>query len=214
MANRKDELLSGLKTYSIPLVLGVMSLGMMFVSSNQSKAIAELEEGIAAYDALEKESAATDAKLDNTYDKEKHIEVIEGRTVSAEAIGKRMIEVDNELSAFYKTNEPFPESESEVTKMLEVLEKAQIENTLLTGASEADHINTWKLNPAWKTTLETVVTYQDAPQVPVLFSMATKDGKSAGLIYAIYDTENDKLVNINKHYTTIGIQDAVDVGGM
>lgn len=214
MTNKKAELLSGLKTYSIPLVLGALSIGMVFMSSNQSNAIAELEADIATYEELEKESAATDVQLDEAFNTDAHIEVIEGRTVSAKAIAKRMIATDDELTAFYKTNGPFPESEDEVMKMVDLLKKAQMENTLLTDAVEADHIKTWKLNPEWKTRLETVVTYQDAPQVPILFSMKTKDGKSAGLVYALYDTVNDRLVNISKYYTTTGIQDAAELGGI
>lgn len=98
--------------------------------------------------------------------------------------------------------------------MMAELEEAQLENTRLTGATAADHIDTWKLNPAWTTVVESVVVYQDAPRVPVLFSMTTESGENAGLIYGIYDTDSNRLTDIGKHYTTTGLLDAVDVGGI
>lgn len=212
--NRKEEIIESLKTYSIPIVLGLITIGMVFISSSQQRDIDELSAGIAAYEKLEAESEQTLADLDVAFDKESQIEVIEGRTVSAEKIGEAMIAVDDALTAFYKTNEPLPEDEAERAKIFAELEKNQIENTKLTGATAADHIDTWKLNPEWTTKLESVVVYQDTPRIPVVFSMTTKDGESAGLIFATYDADNLQLTNIVKHYTRTGMNDAVDVGGI
>lgn len=214
MTNRKMDILNGLKLYSIPLVLGTVSLGALFSSFDQNTKIAELLDDVAAMESLLADTEAVDAGLDTAFDKEAHVEVIEGRTVSAEAIGKEMIAVDDALTEFYKTNEPFPDDQGEVDKMFAARDAAHDENSRLTGAGDADQLDTWKLNPAWTTTLESVVVYQDTPRVPIVFSMTTESGENAGLIYAIYDTSGETLTNISKHYTTAGLQDAVDIGGV
>lgn len=214
MANRKMDVMGGLKVYSIPLVLGTVSLVALFFAFDQNAQIEKLTEDVAIMESLLEDTDAVDSGLDTEFDKEAHVELIEGRTVSAEAIGKEMIAVDDALTEFYKTNEPFPSDQGEVDKMLAARDAAHAENTRLTGAGDANQLDTWKLNPAWETTLESVVVYQDTPRVPIVFSMATESGDNAGLIYAIYDTASETLTNISKHYTTAGMQDAVDIGGI
>lgn len=214
MTNRTVDIMGGVKSYSLPLVLGVVSLGGVFFAVDQNEKIQNLNGDVATMEELIRESEALDAGLDTDFDKDAHMEVIEGRTVSAEAIGKEMIATDDALTEFYKTNEPFPDDQDEVDKMMAARDEAHAANTRLTGASEATQLDTWKLNPEWTTTLESVVVYQDTPRVPVVFSMTTSSGDNAGLIYALYDTETETLNDISKHYTTAGMQDATDIGGI
>lgn len=44
--------------------------------------------------------------------------------------------------------------------------------------------------------------------------MKTKDGKAAGLIYARYNVNKQTLEDINRYYTTDGLKDEIDVGGV
>lgn len=214
MANRKMDVTGGLKAYSLPIVLGTVSLGALFFAFDQNDKIESLTADVATMESLLSDTQAVDSGLDTEFDKDEHVEVIEGRTVSAKAIGKEMIAADDALTEFYKTNEPFPDDQDEVDKMMAARDAAHAENTRLTGAGDADQLDTWKLNPEWKTKLESVVVYQDTQRVPIVFSMTTKSGDNAGLVYAVYDTESEMLTNISKHYTTAGMQDAVDIGGI
>lgn len=214
MASLKNGAFSGLKAYSLPLVLGAVSIGGVFFATDQQDRIDKLTNDVAVMQELLTDAELVADGVDAELTKTDRIEVIEGRTVSAEAIGAKMIAVDDALTEFYKTNEPFPDDPDEVDAMMAKRDEAQAENTRLTGATDADQLDTWKLNPAWETSLESVVVYQDTPRVPIVFSMETATGDSAGLVYAVYDTELGVLEDISKHYTTAGMQDATDIGGI
>lgn len=203
-----------MKVYWIVLVMGVIIIGMLVFMSMQSKDATKLQEDVAATEGLLADAKATRVSLNREFDAKKHQAKVKARTVSATKIANEMIAVDNALTTFYKTNEPLPSNKAERDRLLKRLDKMKEENTRLTGASDADHIKTWQLNPKWSLKLESVVTYQDTDFVPVVFSMKTKSGKSAGLIYAIYDVNDHQLDNINRYYTTVGLEDEVDVGGM
>ncbi|PAF27345.1 hypothetical protein CHH61_03740 [Shouchella clausii] len=204
-----------IKTYWLVIIIGGGVAGMLIFMSNQSKVVAELESDIETIEELLVDAEKNKVALEEEFDAKAHQQRIKERTVSAEEIGKEIIEVDDVLTAFYKTNEPLPEDKKERDALFARLEEAKKKNTELTGATEADHIKTWQLNPQWTLTLESVLAYQqDSDRFPVLFLMETGDGKSAGLIYATYDVTNHTLSNISRHYTTDGLKDEVDVGGI
>lgn len=208
------KIMTGIKTYWIFILMGLLIIGLVVFMGNQNKAMDKLEADIAAMQKLVDDKKATYAALSKQFDPEQEQEKIEQRTVSAKKIGEEFIAVDNTLTAFFKTNEPLPKDEAKKKALFAKVEKAKAKNTVLTGAEEGDHISTWQLNPEWTLKLESVVAYQDTDQIPVVFSMKTKDGKNAGLIYATYDVGDHMLDNIGRHYTTDGLDDAVNVGGM
>lgn len=209
----QSRTVGGLKTYWIPIVLGLIALIMVVLIWQQNKTIDALVSDIAGTQELLQGAQATKEEVDQPFDSKGHEEILQSRTVSAKKIGAEIIAAENVLTSFYKSNEPLPEDQTAYDKIVKDLEKAKAENTRLTNATESDHIQTWKLNPEWTLKLESIVTYQDTDNVPILFSMTTKSGKSAGLIYAVYDVVNYKLTNISRHYTTDGLDDEVDVGG-
>lgn len=202
-----------LKTYGIVVVMGVGITGMLLFMSSESKAIAQLESDVETSEGLITDAEKTLSGISKEFDAKEHQAKIKERTVSATKIGEEMIAVDDALTSFYKTNEPLPEDKKEKDALFAKLEEAKAKNTELTGAGEADHIKTWQLNPEWTLKLESVITYQDTERVPVVFSMTTKDGKSAGLITAVYEVNNHQLDSISRHYTTDGLEDEIDVGG-
>lgn len=185
----------------------------VFFIWQQNKKLDVLESNIAEIKERLEVAQSAQEEIAQPFDAKEHEETLEARTVSAMKIGDEIIAAENVLTSFYKTNEDLPEDQAAYDKIVKELEQAKAENTRLTNATESDHIKTWKLNPDWNLKLESIVTYQDTDNVPVLFSMTTKSGKSAGLIYAVYDVANYKLTNISRHYTKDGLDDEVDVGG-
>lgn len=210
----RTKLLTGMKSYWPVLVVGAVIIVMVLYMSSQSKELEKLKSDVEITKTLIRDANKTYDTIKGEFDVAKHQETLKERTVSAKKIGQEMIAVDNALTAFYKTNEPLPQDEAKKQAMFDALDKAKAENTRLTGAKEKDHINTWKLNPAWTTTLDTVVTYQDTDRVPVVFSMKTADGKVAGLVVATYDVSKHQLKDITRYYTTDGLKDEIDVGGI
>lgn len=205
--------LQALKTYWIVVLMGIGVIGMLLYMSSQNKVIAKLESDVATTEGLIVDAETALSGVTKEFDVKAHQARIKKRTVSAKEIGNEMIAVDNALTAFFKTNAPLPKDKKEKATLLAALDEAKAKNTTLTGAKESDHIKTWQLNPEWKLTLESVVTYQDTDRVPVVFSMKTKAGKAAGLIYATYDVNKHTLTNISRYYTTDGLKDEIDVGG-
>lgn len=203
-----------LREYWIVAIIGAVIIGMMVFMANHSKDVAKAKEDVETVKELLADAKKTQSGLSVEFDAKAHQEQLKERTVTASEIAKEIIAVDDILTAFYKTNEPLPQDQKERDALFAELEKAKAENTRLTGAKEADHIHTWKLNPEWTTKLESVVTYRDTDRIPLVFSMTTKDGRSAGLIHAIFNVNNYQLENVTRHYTTVGVQDEVDVGGM
>lgn len=206
--------LHALRTYWIVVVIGIVIAGMLLYMSSQNKVVSKLESDVSTTKGLIADAEATRSGLMTKFDAKKHQAKIKERTVSAKKIGSEMIAVDDVLTAFYKTNAPLPTDKKEKDALFKAFEQAKEKNVLLTGAKESDHIKTWQLNPEWTLTLESVVTYQDTDRVPVVFSMKTKAGKAAGLIYAVYDVDKHMLTNISRHYTTDGLKDEIDVGGV
>jgi hypothetical protein len=206
--------LSVIKTYWVVVLMGAIVMGMLVFIHNQAEAISDLEESIETTEGLIADAKVAQSGLKEAFDREEHQEEIEQRTVSAKNIGQEIIEVDDALTAFYKTIDPLPEDKNERDSLFAELETAQTKNTELTGAGEADHIKTWQLNPEWTLKLESVVTYQDTDRVPIVFSMETADGKLAGLVHTIYNVNDHTLSDISRHYTTDGLQDEADVGGI
>jgi hypothetical protein len=206
--------LHALKAYWIVVAIGIVIVGLLLYMSSQNKVMSKLESDVAATKGLIADAEATRSGLMTEFNAKEHQAKIKERTVSAKEIGSEMIAVDDALTAFYKSNEPLPTDKKEKDALFKALDEAKEKNILLTGAKEADHIKTWQLNPEWTLTLEYVITYQDTDHVPVVFSMKTKAGNAAGLIYAIYDVDKHMLTNISRHYTTDGLQDEIDVGGV
>lgn len=201
-----------IKPYIPATVLGVTSLALLLYTNDirEQTAVAETE-----VKSIESELAIarqTDNDLSVELDTEAAAEEYTARTVSAEKIAKELIAVDDTLTQFFKMNEVI-ENESEREKFFASVDIAKQENTRLTGATEADHIDTWKKNPEWTTKLETVVVYADAQMVPIVFSMKTKDGRNAGLVFATYDSLAENIVGVSKLYTRDGIVDESSVGG-
>lgn len=206
--------IQGMKVYWILLPVGVGIVVMLVIMSSQSKDITKLEADVETTKELVSDAEKTHSSLGDKFDAEKYQEEVKERTVSAKQIGKEIIAVDDTLTSFYKTNEPLPDDKKKKDALFEKVNDAKAKNSKLTGAKESDHIKTWQLNPEWTLKLESVLTYQDADRVPVVFSMKTKDGKSAGLIYAVYRVKSHTLDNISRHYTTDGLKDEIDVGGV
>lgn len=207
------EVLDILRTYWLVILLGCVAVGLLFFSSSKADELAKVEEDIVEMQATVEGAKKTLAEKSKDLDKDAEKKVIQERTVSAEKIGEEIIKVDDVLTAFYKSAKDLPEDEAEYNKVVEELNWAKKENTRLTGAGEADHINTWQLNPEWTLKLESVVVYRDTDRIPVVFSMKTKEGKNAGLIQAVYDVEKNQITDVVKHYTNDGIRDEVNVGG-
>lgn len=201
------------KEYGISIALGAVAIGGIAYGGHALNEVQEVKTDIQKLQT-EKETRLGKAADAKSYSKKKHTTVIEARTVSAQHIAKDIIAVDDTLTQFYKRNTALSGTKAEQAAFFKKVEAMKKQNTKLTGATEADQIKTWKLNPEWKTTLATVLTYQDSDRVPVLFDMKTGKGEDAGVVYAIYDTRNDKLENVSKHYTNVGTLDAVQVGGM
>lgn len=202
-----------LKEYGLAIGLTTVAIGGIAYGGYVTNQVSEVKTDIEKYEKAKVELEAS-AKQSKKYNKKTHATVIEARTVSAQNIAKDIIEVDDTLTQFYKRNTALSGSKAEQAAFFKKVEAMKKENTKLTGAAEADQIKTWKLNPEWKTTLATVIAYQDADRVPVLFDMKTKKGDDAGVVYAVYDTQARTLNNISKHYTNAGTLDAVQVGGM
>lgn len=201
-----------LRPYRVALGLAVIAVCLFGYMAHQQSEISSLASAVKATQNKIDKAELAKKEASKPFDTTKHQKVIQARTVSAEQIGKEIIAVDNTLTAFYKTNAPMPTG-AKKDALIAKVKAAQTKNTALTGTAVADQINTWQLNPAWTLKLESVVAYQDTTTLPVVFSMTTKQGKAAGLIYAMYDVNNHKLSNITRHYTVDGLKDAVDVGG-
>lgn len=201
------------KRYGLVIAAGVVMAGGMIYATSVQADVSELSSEIATLeqDIVEQQRLLTVAE--QPIDKEAQKQVIQNRTVSAKKIADEFIPVDDTLTAFYKTSGDLPTDESELKALQQAVEEAKALNTQLTGASEADHIQTWQLNPEWTLSLESVVTYRDTDRVPVVFRMTTKDGEPAGLVYATYDVQKNQLSNVTRHYTPAGINNQADIGG-
>lgn len=202
------------KNYGVVFVLFVVFAAVMYYVTNQQTEVKKREGDIKDTQKLITDAKQTMNQVNKPFDEEKHQEKLNERTVSAKKIGQEIIAVDNTLTAFYKTADPLPKDESKKQAIFDQLEQAKKENTRLTDAGEHDHIKTWQLNPEWTLSLDSVAVYQDTDSVPVVFRMKTKAGVLAGFIVATYDVKQHKLRNVIRHYTTDGLKDEAEVGGI
>lgn len=202
-----------LRTYWLAILLGCVAVGLFLFSSSKADELAKVEKDAVEMQSTVEAAKKTLAEKSKNLDKDAEKKVIQERTVSAKKIGEEIIKVDDVLTAFYKSSEDLPKDKAEYNKLMEKVNWAKKENARLTGASEADNINTWQLNPEWTLKLESVAVYRDTDRIPVVFSMKTKEGKNAGLIQAVYNVEANQITDVVKYYTNDGLRDEVNVGG-
>lgn len=202
-----SDILDGLREYW-KVILGVIFVligFMVLLLSDSSKS--DLEFQIAGLDAeimeLEKElnrNELTEEQL------EPEAKIITESGAHALDMGSEMIEVQQMLTDAYKTIEPVVEFEDQAG-----LEEAKEAYTRMTNST--DYVHTWMLNGEWSMQLDTVATFKDADNVPVVFTMYLKDGSLAGIVRGQYNSQNDILDDVIVDYTVNGMNDAVDVGG-
>lgn len=187
------------------LLVVSLIIGLSIFMFIQNHSLNELKSEISMKQSLIDEIEVKLEEVGEQVNSEQMVNEVRDSVISAKQIGAEMIEIDNTLTEFYQSWEPFPEDE----ELLQKLEEAKKKNTELTGASEQDHIATWQLNPEWTLTLETVLNYGDVEQIPVLFRMTTAEGEFAGIVRATYNVREHKLTDIRKQYTPVGERDRV-----
>lgn len=201
-----------LTPYVVPAVAGVAAVALFSASVNLGDDVEAKAKTVAAYQQEVETAKATLASLQEGVDTEQLQTEVAADVVSAKDMAKRLIAIDDTLTQFFKMNEPI-EDKDEREAFYASVDKAKLANTELTGATEADHIDTLKLNPEWKTSLESTIVYAETDYIPVVLSMKTKSGENAGLVVAGYDALNDEVIDVTKYYTNAGILDATAVGG-
>lgn len=137
---------------------------------------------------------------------EAEVVVIEQASAQSRDMGEEMIGIQKTLTAFYKRHEPLDPKED-----LTPVRDAEKAYTRITNST--DYGNTWMLNDEWTMTLDSVANYAGTADVPVVFSMYTKDQKLAGLVRGTYTAESDLLSDVSIDYTVDGRLNAEDVGG-
>lgn len=190
-------------------VIAILLIGSVWFMTNTISKTDEMRINIADVNELIKDAKEKQKRIDESYDSEEHAETIESVTVSAHQIGDEIISVDNTLTAFYKSIEPMTTDK----KILAKVATAEALNSKLTHAIDGEHALTWQLNPEWTLQLDSVITYGDVDEIPVLFSMHTKAKDKAGFVYAQYNVEEHTLESIVKYYMNDGMLDAIDIGG-
>ena len=198
--------------YAVPVIAGIAAVTLFSASVNLGDDVEAKEREVAAYQQEVEKSKATLATLEEGVDKEELQTEVAADVISAKDMAKRLIDIDDTLTQFFKMTEVI-EDKAEREAFFAKVDKAKLANTELTGATEADHIDTLKLNPEWETTLESTIVYANADVIPVVLSMKTKSGDNAGLVVAGYDVLNDQVMDVTKYYTNAGILDATAVGG-
>lgn len=179
--------------------------GLTLMLSGQSRQTMIGEEQDLVQEIADLKTALDKPELTES-DLEPTVEVIEQGGLNSRKMGEKMIVVQKTLASFYKTHESLDESED-----LTTVRNAEKDYTRMTGST--DYGNTWLLNKDWTMTLESVATYADERDIPIVFSMHTKDNKLAGLVRGNYDPETDLMSGIVIDYTVDGNQDQPDVGG-
>ena len=139
-------------------------------------------------------------------DLDPEVEIITESGVHVRDMAKEMIDAQVILSGYYKNPEPLDSDIDQVE-----LESAQTVYTRLTDSQ--DYPNTWMLNDTWTMTLDSLGTYADAKNVPIVFSMYMANGDLAGIVRGFYDADRDLISDIRVDYTVSGYADAVDPGG-
>lgn len=188
---------------SILLVAGA-GVFLVISSGNTRNLDAQEQALIVEIEALEKELAR---KTLTEEDMQPEVEVIEQAGVHAQDMGAEMIQAQKKLADAYRSAEPVATYEDK-----KGLEEAEQIFTRLTTST--DYVNTWFLNGTWDMRLDTIGTYTDSKDIPVVFSMYTAAGDLAGVVRAKYDNERDLLDDILVDYTVSGYADEIDVGGM
>lgn len=187
------------------LLIGGLLVGLFIWLFITNGSVKELKDDVERKQALVDEIEERLEEVAVEVDAEQHVQEVKEGVVSAKQIGEEMIEVDNILTAFYKSWDPLPEDE----KVFQELEAAEKKNTELTGADDSEHLATWQLNSEWTLTLETVVNYSDVNEIPILFTMTTGEGEFAGIVRATYEVSEHQLRDIRVQYTPAEEQDRV-----
>lgn len=139
-------------------------------------------------------------------DLQPEVEIIKESGAHARDMGEGMIEAQIELAKFYKNPEPISEHDD-----MDALAKAEAIHTRLTEST--DYTNAWVLNHEWTMALDSIGTYSDVKNIPVVFSMYMENGDLAGVVRGKYDSDRDLLSDIIIDYTVSGYGDAIDPGG-
>lgn len=195
-----------LKQYGVAIlsiVVGLIMIPLVIANGNE---ITKLEQGINENKETIKGLSSQLSKMAD-FDEEQETKIIKENTISATKTAEKLIKLDKELAdMLYETNF----TGKDWAKRYAQLEE---ENRKLKVIDESKNRLVWRMNPEWSLTLESVLAYQDTDEFPVVFSMMTKDKKTAGLVYAEYNVEKDRFENISLYYTNDGIIDEASMGG-
>lgn len=200
--------MDSIKKYWRIYLAGLMVLGGGFYLATSSSAVNSIQEQeqslLLEIEDLEAELAQKNLTEE---DLEPEVEIIEQAGAHARDMGAEMIATQKKLAGAYRTDQPVVDYEDQSG-----LDEAEETYTRLTQST--DYVNTWFLNSEWDMELDSVGTYVESQNIPVVFSMYTKDGDLAGVVRAKYNSERDLLDDIVIDYTIIGYADEVDVGGL
>lgn len=139
-------------------------------------------------------------------DLQPEVEIITEKGVHVRDMGEEMIEAQLIIAEAYKTPDPLADDAD-----LAAIERAEATYTRLTDST--DYANAWVLNSDWSMTLDSVGTYADVRNIPVVFSMYMDNGELAGVVRGTYDSDRDLLSDIVVDYTVNGFADMTDPGG-
>ena len=213
---REFDMVDFVKKYWYLIVLCIIIIIGCFANHNKKKEFDGWHDDFKRASETLSDLNRTLEVVSQDFDPEQYTEIVYEATVSANAIGAKLIELDNEMTSMYKANpdDTIPVDEPERSAWFERLDVLKQENARLRGVSDTDHHRTWQLNPEWNLELESVVTYRSVDKFPIVFGMTTKDDRKAGLVYAEYNVQDDTISNVSTHYTQLGLSDEVDAGGM
>lgn len=190
------------------IILGVVLLivGATLISLANNERDSELARQQVLQEEIESLRTELSLKELTVEDLVPEVEIITESGVHVRDMAKEMIDAQVILSSYYKNPEPLDSDIDQVE-----LESAQTVYTRLTDSQ--DYPNTWMLNDTWMMTLDSLGTYADAKNVPIVFSMYMANGDLAGIVRGFYDADKDLISDIRVDYTVSGYADAVDPGG-
>lgn len=181
-------------------------LGTVFVSTSNSESdtiVAQENTVREEIRSLESDLAQKDLTKE---DLQPEVEIITEKGAHVRDMGEEMIEAQLVIARAYKNPDPITDD-----RELAVLEQAEMTYTRLTDS--VDYANTWVLNGDWTMTLDSVGTYADVRNIPVVFSMYMASGELAGVVRGTYDSDRDLLSDVVVDYTVNGFADMTDPGG-
>lgn len=144
-------------------------------------------------------------------DFEQEVEVIVDSGVTVKDMAGEILESQKVLADTYLTAEEI-DFDARTDEDEKRIEDAQLVFTRLTGST--NFVDLWLLNPEWRLELDTVGSYSDVVNIPVVFSMYTSDDELAGIVRGIYNIDDDIIKDIERDYTQAGLDNRTDVGGM